>query len=301
MQQSTGGYKMFSGSIAALVTPMHPDGQIDFESLHGLVERQIKSGTQALVVNGTTGEAPTLSRDEKQKIIQQVVAQVNHRIPVIAGTGSFSTSETIENTRMAMQQGADACLVITPYYNKPLQHGLYLHYKTVAESVPIPLVLYNAPSRTACDLLPATVEKLSEIANIVAVKECVMSAARIEELLNRCGDRLNVLTGNDEEALPALLLGFKGVISVTANAAPVKMREMCEAALAGDKNKAREYHQRLLLLHQKLFVESNPIPLKWLLNNLDLIPAGIRLPLTPLSEKYHEDVKKAFIETGETV
>lgn len=278
---------------------MRPNGEIDYDSLHKLVERQIKAGTSALVINGTTGESPTLTQEEKQKLIQTVVEQVRHRIPVIIGTGSYSTRQTIENTQAALQSGADACLLITPYYNKPTQQGLFEHYKAIAEHVPIPLILYNAPGRTGCDLLPATVEKLSHIANIVAVKECVMTASRMEELLSRCSDKMNILTGNDEDALPAMLLGFKGVISVTANAAPRVMSEMCAAALSGDKIKARQLNQRLLLLHQKLFVESNPIPIKWLLNDINLIPEGIRLPLTRLSEKYHAEVRLAFRETGE--
>ncbi len=251
------------------------------------------------MINGTTGEAPTLTKEEQQKIIQTVVVQVNHRIPVIVGTGSYSTQQTIENTQAALQSGADASLIITPYYNKPTQNGLFEHYKTVAENVPMPLILYNAPGRTGCDLLPTTVEKLSAIANIVAVKECVMTASRMEELLARCGEKMDILTGNDEDALAAMLLGFKGVISVTANAAPRLMFEMCQAALAGNKIKARELNQRLLLLHQKLFVESNPIPIKWLLNDINLMPDGIRLPLTRLSDKYHEEVRLAFRETGE--
>lgn len=290
---------MFSGSITALVTPMRLNGEVDYESLNKLVERQIKAGTSALVINGTTGEAPTLTHEEQKKIIQLVIEQVNHRVPVIIGTGSYSTQQSIENTRAAMQLGADACLIITPYYNKPTQQGLFEHYKAVADNVPIPLILYNAPGRTGCDLLPATVEKLSHIANIVAVKECVMTASRMEELLTRCGDKMSILTGNDEDALPAMLLGFKGVISVTANCAPRLMSEMCAAALSGDSTYARQLNQRLLLLHQKLFVESNPIPVKWLLNDLNLIPEGIRLPLTRLSEKYHEEVRLAFRETGE--
>jgi 4-hydroxy-tetrahydrodipicolinate synthase len=301
MQQTKGGHKMFSGSITALVTPMDRNGEIDYDALQILVDRQLQAGTQALVVNGTTGEAPTLSKEEQQKIFHLVVEQVNHRIPVIAGTGSYSTKQTIENSKMAMQFGVDACLIITPYYNKPTQLGLYEHFKAIAENVPIPIILYNAPGRTGCDLLPKTVEKLSHIANIVAVKECVMTASRMEELLCRCGDKLSVLTGNDEDALPAMLLGFKGVISVTANIAPQLMKEMCDAALSGNKNKAREINQKLLLLHQKLFVESNPIPAKWLLKEMGLIKEGIRLPLTQLSEKYHEEVKLALSEIGENV
>lgn len=290
---------MFSGSITALVTPMRLNGEIDYNSLHTLVERQIKAGTSALVINGTTGEAPTLTKEEQQKMIQVVVEQAKGRIPVIIGTGSYSTRQTIENTRTALQLGADACLIITPYYNKPTQQGLFEHYKSIADNVPIPIILYNAPGRTGCDLLPQTVEKLSHIANIVAVKECVMTASRMEALLTRCGEKMNILTGNDEDALPAMLLGFKGVISVTANAAPSVMHDMCVAALSGDKIKARQLNQRLLLLHQKLFVESNPIPIKWLLNDINLMPEGIRLPLTRLSEKYHEEVRLAFRETGE--
>lgn len=292
---------MFSGNITVLVTPMQPNGELDLACLRALVDRQLAAGAMALVVNGTTGEAPTLTKEEQLKVLEAVIHQVAGRVPVIAGTGSYSTRQAIENTKTAMKAGADACLIITPYYNKPTQEGLYEHFKAIAEAVPIPIILYNAPSRTGCDLLPVTVERLSHVANIIGLKECVSNAARFEELIARCGERMDLFTGNDEDGLAAMLLGFKGVLSVTANIAPRLMQQLCHAALSGDKLAARQINQRLVALHQKLFVEANPIPCKWLLHDMGLIPSGIRLPLTPLAEKFHGELRDALVKAGENL
>jgi len=292
---------MFSGAFTALVTPMLPNGDLDIDSLQALVVMQLEAGIQGLVVNGTTGEAPTLTEGEQQKTLETVIETVNRKIPVIAGTGSYSTQKTIENTKKAMTLGADACLLITPYYNRPTQKGLYEHYKAVADNVPIPLILYNAPGRTGCDLLPETVKRLSEIANIVAFKECVLTAQRMETLVATCGESLDLLSGNDEDTLAAMLVGFKGVISVASNVVPKLVIQLADAVLAGDIVKARALNLRLMSLNHKLFVEPNPIPCKWLMEDLGIIKSGIRLPLTRLSEKYHDEVKSAFQLTGEKV
>lgn len=284
---------MFHGSITALITPMQNDGALDLTSFKKLIEQQITAGTKGIVVAGTTGEAPTLTMEEQQTLIRTAVEQVKKRIPIIAGTGNYSTVKTIENTKMAMAAGADACLIITPYYNKPTQEGLYAHFRTVAESIPIPIILYNMPNRTGCDMSTNTVERLSHIPNIVGLKQGALNLARAQELIDLCGERIDLLTGNDDEALPAMLLGFKGVISVTANIAPQMMAQMCEAALAGNKALAQKLNLRLLPLHQYLFVESNPIPCKWVLHEKGLIPEGIRLPLTPLAAQYHDVVRVA--------
>ena len=298
MQEIRGGYKMFSGIITALVTPMAPNGTIDYLSLDKLVIRQLEAGVQGLVVNGTTGESPVLTQDERRKTLETVIKRVNHQVPVIAGTGSNSTQTTLDETKIARETGADACLIITPYYNKPTQEGLYQHFKMIAESVPIPIILYNAPGRTGCDLLPSTVEKLANIANIVGLKECNMTLARIEELMSRVSDKLDLLTGNDEDGLGAMLMGFKGIISVVSNIAPHLMGELV-------KTKSRLINQRLLGLHEGLFYEANPIPCKWLMHEMGLIPPGIRLPLTVLSEKYHDSLhqalQKVLPKTGEKI
>ena len=282
---------MFTGAITALVTPMQEDDEIDIPCLKKLVQRQLKSGIQGLVVNGTTGEAPVLTKNEQQEMLETVVKEVNHKIPVIAGTGSNSTAMTIESTKIAAELGADACLIVTPYYNRPTQEGLYAHYKKIADTVSVPLILYNVPGRTGCDLLPATIKKLSDIANIVAHKECVLTLSRIEALVENCQDRIDLFSGNDEEALGAMLLGFKGIISVAANIVPESLVKLCKLALLSDKTAARQLNRRLTPLLEALFTEPNPVPCKWLLKEMGLIPGGIRLPLTPLSEKYHERLK----------
>ena len=285
---------MFSGSMVALVTPMHKDGSIDQESLAKLVEFHVENGTDAIVAVGTTGESATLNEKEHCQTIKQVVEFSNNRIPVIAGTGANSTTEAIELTQCAMEAGADACLLVTPYYNKPTQEGLYQHFKKVAETVAIPQILYNVPGRTAVDMLPETVARLAEISNIVGIKEATGDLERGKRIIDECGDKLDVYSGDDSTAMELILLGAKGDISVTANVAPKAMHEMCAAALAGDRVLAESINNKLLALHSKLFVESNPIPVKWALHDMGLIPEGIRLPLTVLDPQYHDIVRDAI-------
>ena len=289
---------MFHGSMVALVTPMHEDGALDFRSLQRLVESHISNGTSAIVAVGTTGESATLDDREHCGVIRKVVEMADGRIPVIAGTGANSTREAIDLTRCAMEAGADACLLVTPYYNKPTQEGLYLHHKAVAEAVPIPQILYNVPGRTACDMLPATVERLSHISNIIGIKEATGNLQRAQEILDCCADRIDLYSGDDATAMDFILKGGKGVISVTANVAPRQMQQMCEAAMKGDRQLAESINNRLMPLHKDLFVESNPIPVKWALYEMGLIPSGIRLPLTVLSENYHETIRKALKVAG---
>lgn len=289
---------MFHGSMVALVTPMRADESLDSEGLERLIEFHIEQGSDAIVVVGTTGESPTLDEKEHCKVIRQAVDFTRGRVPLIAGTGSNATHEAISLTRCAMEGGADACLLVTPYYNKPTQEGLYLHHKKVAEAVPIPQILYNVPGRTACDMLPETVARLAAIPNIVGIKEATGNLGRGREILERCDDRLDLYSGDDATAMELMLLGAKGVISVTANAAPRAMHEMCEATLAGDRAKAAAVNERLAGLHEALFVEANPIPVKWVLYEMGLIPPGIRLPLTVLSERYHDTLRRAMKQAG---
>lgn len=289
---------MFRGSMVALVTPMHEDGSVDFDSLARLVDFHVANGTSAIVSMGTTGESATLDEDEHCEVIRRTVEMADDRIAVIAGTGANSTSEAITLTRCAMQAGADACLLVTPYYNKPTQQGLYLHHKKIAEEVPIAQILYNVPGRTACDMLPETVARLAEISNIVGIKEATGDLTRVTTLRNLCGDNFDLFSGDDATGTEFMLLGGNGVISVTNNVVPRAMADMCEAALAGDRERAQELNRPLQSLHQKLFVEANPIPVKWALHEMDMIPLGIRLPLTVLSEQYHNDVRAALREAG---
>ena len=285
---------MFHGSMVALVTPMRPDGEVDDAALARLIEFHIENGTDAIVAVGTTGESATVDFDEHCRLIKRFVELVRGRVPLIAGTGANATAEAIRLTRCAMSGGADACLLVTPYYNKPTQEGLFRHFKTVAEAVPIPQILYNVPGRTAVDMLPETVERLASISNIVGIKEALGKIERIEELVRRCGDRLGVFSGDDATAMDSMLVGGKGVISVTANVAPRLMHEMCMAACRGDREEAAELDERLAGLHRALFVEANPIPVKWALHEMGLIDTGIRLPLTPLSADYYETVRQAM-------
>ena len=289
---------MFSGSMVALVTPMRADGSLDSDCLHKLIEFHISSGTDAIVAVGTTGESATLTIEEHCDVVRQVVTQVNGRIPVIAGTGANSTTEAIALTQHAKDLGVDAALLVTPYYNKPTQEGLYLHYKAIAEAVELPQILYNVPSRTACDLLPETVARLADIKNIIGIKEATGDLSRVDEIKALCGDKLELYTGEDANTVDFILAGGQGVISVTANVAPAAMHQMCAAALAGNEVQARQINSDLALLHQTLFVEANPIPVKWALNEMDLIPAGIRLPMTVLSERYHQPVREALLAAG---
>ncbi len=289
---------MFRGSMVALVTPMHTDGSVDFDSLRQLLEFHIASGTSAIISMGTTGESATLDEKEHCEVIRRTVEMVDNRIPVIAGTGANSTTEAISLTKCAMQAGADACLLVTPYYNKPTQEGLYLHHKMIAESVPIPQILYNVPGRTAVDMLPETVARLAKVSNIIGIKEATGDLSRLTQIRELCGDNFDIYSGDDETGLEFMLQGGNGVISVTNNVVPKAMAEMCAAALAGDRAKAEELNQPLTGLHNDLFVEANPIPVKWALLEMGKIPAGIRLPLTPLSEQYHETLRAAMRKAG---
>jgi len=289
---------MFHGSMVALVTPMHPDGAVDEAALDALVEFHMENGTDAIIAVGTTGESATLDEQEHCAVVARVVERAAGRVPVIAGTGSNSTREAIDLTRCAMQAGADACLLVTPYYNKPTQEGLYQHFKTIAEAVSVPQILYNVPGRTAVDMLPETVERLADIPNIVGIKEATGSLERAREIMHRCGDRLDVYSGDDATAMELILAGARGDISVTANVAPRLMHEMCAAALAGNREEATRINQRLLPLHKNLFLESNPIPVKWALREMGLIADGIRLPLTPLSKDYRGPLLVAMQQAG---
>jgi 4-hydroxy-tetrahydrodipicolinate synthase len=284
--------------MVALVTPMHEDGSLDWVALERLVKFHIENGTDAIVAVGTTGESPTLDMDEHCEVIRRTVEYARGRLPVIAGTGANSTSEAIELTECAHKLGADACLLVTPYYNKPTQEGLYLHHKKVADAVPVPQILYNVPGRTAVDMQPETVERLSKIPNIVGIKEATGNLDRARDILRRCGTSFDLYSGDDATALDCILLGAKGDISVTANVAPRSMHEMCKLAREGREQEARTINDRLMALHKNLFVEANPIPVKWALHEMGLIEGGIRLPLTPLSAAHHPTVRAALRDGG---
>ncbi len=286
--------------MVALVTPMHPDGALDRPALRRLIDFQIENGTRAIVSVGTTGESPTLDMEEHCEVIRLSVEYTQGRVPVIAGTGANSTTEAIELTRCAQAAGASACLLVTPYYNKPTQEGLYRHHRAIAEAVAVPQILYNVPGRTACDMLPATVTRLAQIPNIVGIKEATGNLERAREIIRSCGPKFEVYSGDDATALDLMVLGAKGVISVTTNVAPRAMQDMCAAALRGDNKSARAINERLMALHRDLFVEANPIPVKWALEQMGLIEGGIRLPLTPLSTPYHEVVRQAMRAAGIT-
>jgi 4-hydroxy-tetrahydrodipicolinate synthase len=289
---------MFHGSMVALVTPMHEDGSLDWAALTRLVEFHVENGTDAIVAVGTTGESPTLDMDEHCEVIRRTVEHARGRLPVIAGTGANSTSEAIELTECAHKLGADACLLVTPYYNKPTQEGLYLHHKKVAEAVPVPQILYNVPGRTAVDMQAETVERLSKVPNIVGIKEATGNLDRAKDILRRCGSGFDLYSGDDATALDCILLGAKGDISVTANVAPRSMHEMCKLAREGREKEARAINERLMGLHQNLFLEANPIPVKWALQEIGLIEGGIRLPLTPLSGRHHDTLRAALRAGG---
>ena len=289
---------MITGSIVALVTPMNRDGGVDWPALDGLLDWHIDMGTSAIVPVGTTGESATVSVAEHCEIMQHVVSQVNGRVPVIAGTGANATWEAIELTQAAKDAGADACLLVTPYYNKPTQEGLFLHYKAIAEAVDLPQVLYNVPGRTACDMLPETVARLSEIEQVIAVKEATGDVDRTRQILDLCD--ITVYSGDDATACELMLTGAKGTISVTANVAPEKMAAMCNAAVAGDVDQAKSIDESLQGLHTNLFLEANPIPAKWALAEMGRIQKSIRLPLTELSAEYHDAVREAMRMAGVT-
>lgn len=273
--------------MVALVTPMKNDS-VDEACLRELVEFHIESGTHGLVVAGTTGESGTLSHDEKRTVIKITVDAVRERIPVIAGTSANATKDCISLTREAMELGVDAVLIMTPAYIKPTQQGLYEHYSHIAEQVAIPVILYNVPGRTACDLLPETVAKLSKISNIIGIKEATGDMSRLKAILNGCGESLDVYSGDDPTAAEWMLNGAKGVISVTANVAARHMAKLCAAALDADKPLCLRLQEALMPLHELLFVESNPIPVKWAMHQMGLIPPDIRLPLTRLNALHHQ-------------
>jgi 4-hydroxy-tetrahydrodipicolinate synthase len=289
---------MIQGSIVALVTPMHESGAIDKDSLKKLIDFHITEGTDALVAVGTTGESATLDEDEHCDVIKTIVDYVNGRIPVIAGTGANATTEAINLTRKAKQVGADACLIVTPYYNKPTQEGLYLHHKAIAEAVDIPQILYNVPGRTACDMLPETVGRLSHIANIVGVKEATGDLSRVKQIRDLTGDDFALYTGDDATSREFCLLGGNGTITVTGNVAPRLVHEMIAAAMRGDSETALAIDEKLAALHKHLFIQSNPIPVKWAMAEMGLMGKGIRLPLTWLSENCFDTVREAMRSAG---
>jgi len=289
---------MIKGSIVAIVTPMRQDGEVDYPTFDRLLEWHVESGTDAIVVVGTTGESATLSVQEHCDLVAHCVRTVNGRIPVIAGTGSNSTQEALFFTESAKAHGADACLLVTPYYNKPSQEGLYQHFKVIAEAVDIPQILYNVPGRTACDLLPETVVRLAELSNITGIKEATGSVERAQQLIELCGDKLAVYSGDDPIAMEMMLDGAKGNISVTANVAPAIMHKLCAASMTGDREQATALNNQVALLHERLFVESNPVPVKWALYRMGLIGQGIRLPLVELNAAFHDQVCEALTVAG---
>jgi 4-hydroxy-tetrahydrodipicolinate synthase len=286
--------RMFQGSMVALVTPMAADGRVDLAALDALVGWHVAEGTDAIVVLGTTGESPVVEGDEQLEVLGHCVRTAAGRIPVIAGATSNATAHAVQLGRRAETVGADAILSAAPYYNKPGQEGLYRHFKAVAEAVSIPLILYNVPSRTITDILPETVERLAKLPNVVGIKEATGDLKRAADIQRRCGKDFLVISGDDATARECMLQGGKGVISVTANVAPKLMHEMCMAALAGDAAKAAALDAQLAGLHKALFVESNPIPVKWALAEMGRIPPGIRLPLTPLAGEHQATVRAAL-------
>lgn len=289
---------MFHGSMVAIITPMAEDGSVDRVALRRLIDFHVEQGTDAIVAVGTTGESATLDEAEHCEVIREVVAHVAGRLPVIAGTGANATREAIDLTRCAQEAGADACLLVTPYYNKPTQEGLYRHFKAVAEAAEIPQILYNVPGRTACDMLPETVARLSRIPNIVGIKEATGDLERLEQLKALCNEGFEFYSGDDATGCEFLLRGGHGVISVTANVAPKLMHEMVALALAGERDAAQAVDARLAGLHRALFVESSPIPVKWAVSAMGLAGKGIRLPLIWLSPGAEETVAAAMRQAG---
>ena len=286
------------GSLVAIVTPMLEDGALDLPSFRKLLDWHIAEGTDGIVVVGTTGESPTVDNEEHWQLIKTAVEHVAKRVPVIAGTGANSTREAIAHSRHAKQMGADYSLTVVPYYNRPTQEGLYLHFKTIADAVDIPQILYNVPGRTVADMQTDTVLRLAQVPNIIGIKEATGSMERASDLIRRKPADFLVYSGDDGTGLPLMLLGGHGVISVTANVAAKAMHDMCAAALSGNIAKAREINDRLLGLHQHLFCEANPIPVKWAAQQMGLVKGGIRLPLTPLSPAFHDRVRNAMRQAG---
>jgi 4-hydroxy-tetrahydrodipicolinate synthase len=293
---------MITGSLVAIVTPMksgkEQDGALDLERFKQLIDWHVAEGTDGIVVVGTTGESPTVDFDEHKELIRIAVQHSRGRIPVIAGTGGNSTAEAIELTASAKENGATACLSVVPYYNKPTQEGLYRHFRKIAETVDLPMILYNVPGRTVADLQTDTVLRLAQVPGIIGIKEASANIERNTDLLRRAPRNFAIYSGDDATALALILLGGHGVISVTANVAPKAMHQMCAAALVGDLKKARELNLKLFPLHQRLFVEANPIPVKWALAEMGMIESGLRLPMSPLAEKFHQTVREALHEAG---
>ncbi|OGT43810.1 MAG: 4-hydroxy-tetrahydrodipicolinate synthase [Gammaproteobacteria bacterium RIFCSPHIGHO2_12_FULL_40_19] len=284
---------MFHGSLVALITPMHTNGSIDFLSLEKLIDWHSENKTDGLVILGTTGESATIDQDERREMIQLTVARARHKMPVIVGTGTNATAQTIALTQEAMSLGADAVLLITPYYNKPTQEGLFQHYRAIAQAVPIPQILYNVPGRTCCDLLPETILRLSQFANIVGIKEATGDLNRLKKLLS-LQLKMDFYSGDDPSAMEFMLQGGKGVISVAANVVPTVFHALCDAALRGDRDTAEKINGTLIDLYRVLFIETNPIPTKWALTKMGLIQSGIRLPLTALSAQHHANVESVM-------
>jgi len=289
---------MIQGSIVALVTPMHADGSLDLVAYRRLIDWHIAEGTDAIVAVGTTGESPTVSVDEHCELIRVAVEQANKRIPIIAGAGGNSTAEAIELTAYAKSVGADAVLSVVPYYNKPTQEGLYHHFKAIADAVDIPIILYNVPARTVADLANDTVVRLASVRNIVGIKDATGDIGRGIALIAALPDTFAVYSGDDSSAVALMLMGGKGTISVSANVAPRAVHELCKAAVAGDTRKARDWQHKTLGLHRVQGVEPNPIPIKWALQHMGLIEAGLRLPLVPLSPALHDVVRSALVASG---
>ena len=289
---------MITGSLVAIVTPMHEDGRLDLARFRSLIDWHVAEGTDGIVVVGTTGESPTVNVDEHKELIRIAVEHSKGRIPVVAGTGGNSTAEAIELTASAKKNGATACLSVVPYYNKPTQEGLYRHFRKIAESVDLPMIVYNVPGRTVADLQSETTLRLAQVPGIIGIKDATANIERGTELIKRLPRHFAIYSGDDATALALILLGGHGVISVTANVAPKPMRQMCAAALVGDLKKARELNLRLLPLHQKLFVEANPIPVKWALGEMGMIEPGLRLPLSPLAERFHQTLREALHDAG---
>ena len=286
------------GSLVAIVTPMHDNGELDLERFSALIDFHVAEGTDGIVVVGTTGESPTVNFDEHHLLIRTAVERAAGRVPIIAGTGANSTQEAVDLSIYAKNAGANASLSVVPYYNKPTQEGLYQHFKAIAEAVDIPQILYNVPSRTVADIANDTVLRLAQIPNIVGIKDATGDMGRGFDLLCRAQEDFAVYSGDDVSALAMLLLGGHGIISVTANVAPRLMHEMCVAAFAGDLSAARLANSKLLRLHLDLFVEANPIPVKWAISQMGLAGATVRLPLTPLSDRYHQIVREAMDKAG---
>lgn len=289
---------MYRGSLVALVTPMQADRSLDWQALAKLVDWHLEQGTNAIVAVGTTGESATLDMEDHIEVIRRVVDQVNGRIPVIAGTGANSVSEAMQLTQGAKDAKADACLLVTPYYNKPTQEGLFLHHQYLAKNVAIPQILYNVPGRTAVDMLPQTVARLAQEPNIIGIKEATASMQRIDEIRSLVNDDFVLLSGDDATAVEFIAHGGHGEISVTANVAPQAIAEMCRLALAGQLDEARTLNQQLMPLHTAMFLESNPIPVKWALHEMGKIDSGIRLPMTTLSSQFHQTVREALANCG---